>query len=387
VNDWHHLSVASSNSRPIFLRRRGESVRILHFGFEDHRRPGSGGGSLRTHEVNRRIADRHEVTVVTAKFPGWSDRTEDGVRYLHAGVQTGYTGSILSYFAALPRLARTLEYDLLVEDFSAPFSSISAPLWSKAPSVALVQWLFARDLAHKYHVPLHAFEWLGTKTHSKMIVTSQDLARRLRQVNPNAEFHVIPGSIDPNAFETAEPPSRRGLVYLGRLDVYQKGLDRLLDAFALAATSTDVHLSIAGDGPGLSLLQKQCTQLGIEDRVTFLGRVDGAAKFALLASAELVCMPSRFESFGMVALEALACGTPVLAFDIESLRDTIPSDAGRLVPDEDIKAYASDLLDLLASPETRAAMGRRGREFARRFSWDDIARRQEEVYLQAVAGQ
>jgi glycosyltransferase involved in cell wall biosynthesis len=366
---------------------RGESVRILHFGFEDPGRPGSGGGSLRTHEVNRRLADRHEITVVTTKFPGWRDRTSDGVRYLHAGVEAGYTGSILSYFAALPRLARTLDYDLLVEDFSAPFSSVAAPLWSKAPSVALVQWLFARDLARKYHVPLHVFEWLGTKTHSEMIVTSHDLVRRLRQVNPNARCHVIPGSIDPAAFASVEPPRRADLVFLGRLDVFQKGLDLLLDAFALAAGSCDARLLIAGDGPGLAPLRKQCDELGISDRVTFLGRVEGAAKWELLASAELVCMPSRFESFGMVALEALACGTPVLAFDIESLRDTIPADAGRLVPDEDVKAYATEILDLLASPETRARMGARGREWARRFSWDDIARQQEEVYLQAVTGQ
>jgi glycosyltransferase involved in cell wall biosynthesis len=323
---------------------------------------------------------------VTTKFPGWYDRTEDGVRYLHAGVHSGYTGSIMSYFAVLPRLARTLDYDLLVEDFSAPISSIAAPIWSKAPSVAIVQWLFARDLARKYHLPVHAFEWLGTRTHHRMIVTSEDLARRLRRVNPKAELHVIPGSIDQQAFETAEPSQRSGVVFLGRLDVYQKGLDRLLDAFALAATSTDARLLIAGDGPGLGSLREQCNLLGIGDRVTFLGRVEGAAKFSLLASAEVVCMPSRFESFGMVALEALACGTPVLAFDIESLRDTVPSDAGRLVPDDDVKAYASALLDLLPSPETRAEMGRRGRAFARRFSWDDIAMRQEEVYVKAVGG-
>jgi glycosyltransferase involved in cell wall biosynthesis len=358
-------------------------VRILHLGFEDPRRPGSGGGSVRTREVNRRLAARHQVTVVTAKFPGWSDRVEDGVRWLHAGVEAGYVGSVASYFLALPWLARRLDYDLLVEDFGAPISSALAPLWSRAPCVAMVQWLFAREMARKYHLPVHLLERAGVRAHRRMIALSADLAGRLRAANPAAEVEVIPEGVDPGAFR-ALAPRRPAAVYLGRLDIDQKGLDCLLDAFAVAARSTDARLVIAGDGRDREPLVERCRRLGIRERVDFAGRVEGAAKFELLASARVVCMPSRYEAFGMVAAEALACATPVLAFDIDCLREVVPAFAGRLVPVGDVGAYARALVDLLDHPETCLAMGQRGRRFARRFDWDEIAERQERVYLRAA---
>jgi glycogen synthase len=86
-----------------------------------------------------------------------------------------------------------------------------------------------------------------------------------------------------------------------------------------------------------------------------------------------------------VAVEALACATPVLAFDIDCLRQVVPADAGRLVPAGDVAAYATALVELLDRPEACLAMGERGRRFARRFDWDEIADRQERVYLRAVA--
>jgi glycosyltransferase involved in cell wall biosynthesis len=358
-------------------------MRILHLGFEDPRRPGSGGGSVRTREVNRRLADRHDITVVTAKFPGWRDRTEEGVRYLHAGVEAGYVGSVASYFLALPWLARRLDYDLLVEDFGAPISSALAPLWSKAPCVGMVQWLFAREMARKYHLPVHLVERLGVRTHRRMIALSGDLAARLRAANPGAEVEVIPEGVDRQAFD-AVAERRHAAVYLGRLDIHQKGLDCLLDAFAEAAPSTGATLVIAGDGPDRDALVERSRRLGIRHRVEFCGRMEGAAKFALLASARVVCMPSRYEAFGIVAVEALACATPVLAFDIDCLRQVVPADAGRLVPVGDVTAYANALVELLDQPDACLALGQRGRRFARRFDWDEIADRQEQVYLRAV---
>jgi glycosyltransferase involved in cell wall biosynthesis len=358
-------------------------MRILHLAFEDPRRPGSGGGSVRTREVNRRLAARHEITAVTAKFPGWRDRTEDGVRYLHAGVEAGYVASVASYFLALPWLARRLDYDLLVEDFGAPISSALAPWWSKAPCVAMVQWLFAREMARKYHLPVHLVERLGVRSHRCMIALSEDLAARLRAANPGAQVEVIPEGVDPQAFE-AVAERRPAAVYLGRLDIHQKGLDHLVDAFAMAAPSTTARLVIAGDGPDRDALVERCRRLGIGRRVEFPGRLEGAAKFALLASAQVVCMPSRYEAFGIVAVEALACGTPVLASDIDCLRQVVPPGAGRLLPAGDAAAYAAALVELLERPEACLAMGERGRRFARRFDWDEIAAHQEEVYLRAA---
>lgn len=87
----------------------------------------------------------------------------------------------------------------------------------------------------------------------------------------------------------------------------------------------------------------------------------------------------------MVAVEALACGTPVLATDIDNLRHLVRPGFGRLVPTEDPEAYAEILLELLGSPRTCQELGARGREFARRFDWDHIAGQQALVYRRALA--
>jgi polysaccharide pyruvyl transferase WcaK-like protein len=95
-------------------------------------------------------------------------------------------------------------------------------------------------------------------------------------------------------------------------------------------------------------------------------------------------MPSRYETFGMVAAEAMACGTPVLAFDIPCLREVLPPECGVLVPAFDVGAFATALAELAGDAARCAAMGEAGRDAARRFDWEPLARRQEEVYLDAV---
>jgi glycosyltransferase involved in cell wall biosynthesis/O-antigen/teichoic acid export membrane protein len=365
--------------QPVERRR----LKILHLGFEDFRRPGAGGGSIRTHEINRRLASAFDVTVVAAKYPGWRDRVEDGVHYVHVGLNLGYFTSLATYFLALPSAVRRFEHDLVVEDFGAPISSALVPWYAKKPCVAVVQWLWAREKARQYHLPFHWFERAGVRLHHRMITPSDDLAGTLRAANSTAEVHVIPNGVDAASFDVVR--SRRPVaLFLGRLEMEQKGLDVLLDAFARMANQTPARLEIAGDGRDRTALEARCRRLGIADRVDFLGRVDSPAKLALLASAQLVCMPSRRETFGMVAVEALACGTPVLATDIDNLRHLMPPGTGRLVPSEDPVAYAAVLLELLRSPQTCRELGANGREFARRFDWDRIAGQQELVYRRAL---
>jgi glycogen(starch) synthase len=357
-------------------------LRILHLAFEDPERPGAGGGSVRTLQVNRRLAERHEITVVTYKYPGWRDRDADGIAWRHAGVSAGYAGSVASYFAALPAVIRRIPHDLVIEDFGAPIGSALVPLYARKPSIAMVQWLFAAEMARKYRLPVHRVEALGVRLHRRMVAVSDDLASRLRAANPAAEVEVIPEGVEPEAFIVAAP-SRHIALYLGRLDIHQKGLDLLLDAFAKAAPTTTASLIVAGDGRDAGTLRRQAGRLGIADRVEFPGRVTGAAKLALLASAQVVCMPSRYETFGIVAAEALACGTPVLAADIDCLRAVVPQGAGRLLP-PDVDTWAEAIATALADSSACAAMGTRGRAFARRFDWDQIARQHEALYLRVA---
>lgn len=361
-------------------------MRILHLGFEDFRRPGSGGGAVRTHEINRRLAQRHDVTVVTTSWLGAEDRVEDGVRYIHVGLPRGYFPSLLSYFACLPGVVRKHEADLVVEDFAAPFSSALTPLYVRKPLVAMVQWLNAREKSKQYKLPFFLFEKFGVPRYESFIAVSEDLGSKIRSMNKSAKIDVVANGVDREAFD-ASSDQKRDLVFLGRLEREQKGLDLLLRAYAKVAPHISEDLILAGDGNDEAALRRLAHDYGIGDRVQFVGRVEGKAKFDLLASARIVVMPSRFETFGIVAGEALATGSPVLAFEIPCLRAVVPPSVGRLVRPFDVDAFGVAIRDMLHDEGELAAMGRAGREFAKQFDWDALALQQEAIYEAAIAAQ
>ncbi|SDI78984.1 Glycosyltransferase involved in cell wall bisynthesis [Frankineae bacterium MT45] len=362
----------------------GSAMQILHLGFEDHRREGSGGGSLRNREVNRRLADRHVITVLTTNYVGAVERVEDGVRYVPIGLPLGYFPSLMSYFAVLPFAARKYQADLVVEEFAAPLSSILMPLWTRRPTLALVQWLNAREKSRQYKLPFFIFEWLGLRCYDRFVTVSEDMRTKILDSRPKAHVDVIANGVDRDIF-ASEYATGADVVFMGRLEIAQKGIDLLLEAYALIADRISGRLVIAGVGPDQGRLQALAQSLSIADRVDFVGRVDGPAKHRLLGEARVVAMPSRFETFGIVAVEALASGTPVISFDIPCLRAVVPSDCGVLVPAFDVERFATELLSLYGDSDRVTAMGARGRHFARQFDWDAIAIDQERAYLNALS--
>ena len=149
--------------------------------------PGAGGGSLRTHEIGRRIAASHALTVLVQRFPGCVDRVEDGVQYTHVGIGAGRTRltRVLGYMVMLPLAVRRRPADVVVEDFFAPVSSIAAPLWTGRPTLGMVQWLNAREKAAQYKVPVDLVERFGVRRHHRVVAVSEGIAAQLRTSTPN----------------------------------------------------------------------------------------------------------------------------------------------------------------------------------------------------------
>ncbi len=361
-------------------------MRILHLGYEDHAQPGSGGGSIRTREINRRLAARHEITVVTAGYPGARPRVEDGVRWEPLGPRRGATLNRLAYFALLgPAVARR-EHDLLVEDLSAPFSTGFAPLYTRRPVVASVQWLFAEQMTAKYRLPFHWVERAGLPLYDHFIAVSGWLAETIRARRPGADVRTIHNGVEPLAFQ-AEQQQPAHLLFVGRLDNEQKGCDLLLQAVALARGLLGSRLPpvlLAGDGPDRAQLERQVIALGLEDVVRFLGRVEGAGKYRLMAGAHALLMPSRFETFGMVAAEGQAAGAPVITFDVGPLAEVAGGGGARLILPFDIDAFAHAIAELVSDGDARARLVTQGRSWAQRYDWDVIARDQEAMYLEVA---
>lgn len=361
-------------------------LRILHLGFEDPMMPGAGGGSVRTHEINRRLARVDHVTVLVQTYPGAVDRVQDGVRYVPVGLGSGRNRltRLLGYVVVLPFAVRAhRRADLVVEEFLAPFSSMAVPLWVRLPVVGMVQWLHARDKARQYKLPFHLVERAAVRTHRHLIAVSSGTTERLRTMNPDARIDVIGNGVDAALFDL---PAALGtdVLFVGRLELHCKGVDLLLEAWAAASRTLDGRLVIAGTGPDERRIRRLAERLDVADRVEFAGWASGDRKRRLLTGARLVVVPSRHETFGIVAVEALAAATPVVAFDIPCLREVVPTACGWRVPAFDVDALAARLVELYPDADRLRAAGAAGRRFAAGYDWDVLAAEQARVYRERL---
>lgn len=230
---------------------------------------------------------------------------------------------------------------------------------------------------------------------SLLLANSGFLRRRLLALGappPLLLRHAV--GVRPGDFAPAARPRHGELrvASVARL-VEAKGVDVALAAVArLARRHPRLRYRIAGDGPEREALGRRASELGIADRVDFLGALPHDAVRRLLADSDVFCLPSvrgrdgSEESQGLALVEAQAAGLPVVASAIGGIPESLcDGETGRLVPERDPEALADSLDALLASPARRAAMGRAARAFAaRHFDRDALADRLLRLYREVV---
>jgi D-inositol-3-phosphate glycosyltransferase len=206
--------------------------------------------------------------------------------------------------------------------------------------------------------------------------------------------HFYPIPADEAKCAIGVPDTDRMLLFVGRIEPL-KGIETLIRAIALMrqAGVTDQHphyLAVIGGDPNASpidmdsemvRLQQLSSELGLEDLILFLGKRSQSSLPYYYSAAEVLIMPSHYESFGMVALEAMACGTPVVASQVGGLAFLIQDGVtGYVVPGGDPLALSERLTELITRPELRQQLGEQASAYARNYSWDNIASRVIEVY-------
>ncbi len=361
-------------------------MRIFHIDPDDIENPVSGGGPIRTFEIYRRLSQRHQITVLTPNFPGSTkEKMKEGVRYIRVGKRYGNHNSTyyMSFYFQAPFVARSFSSDLFVEDLMPPCAATLTPLLNKRKTIASVQWFFAREWAKQYKFPFHWYQPLGLKFYKYFIVLTEDMKAQVLRYNPKARITVIPNGVH-EAFFTTSPSEDNFILYLGRIDIAQKGVDLLIGAFSKIAERTEVNLVIAGDGMDREKIQADVARHNLSSRILFLGKVDTEKKKELLSKCLFVAMPSRYETFGMVALEAFASNKPVVCFSIPHLRSIVRKSCAVIVEHCSVDEYAQALLFLLQDHGVRHEFGKNAREYARTLQWDTLALAQEAFYLNCI---
>ncbi len=212
---------------------------------------------------------------------------------------------------------------------------------------------------------------------------------RVVTIPPGVDLdHFRPIDLQEARHRVGVPSEDRMILFVGRIEPL-KGVDTLMRAIAIlrAGCADDtpcLHLAIIGGDPDdpaqanseMERLKQMRVDLGIEDVVAFLGAKDQSTLQYYYSAAEVVVMPSHYESFGMVALEAMACGTPVIASEVGGLAFVVQDgETGFHVEAQNAQALAGKLSLILDDPELRDKLSRGAVAYAQRFSWSLIADR------------
>lgn len=251
-----------------------------------------------------------------------------------------------------------------------------------------------REVGHRNYVEGQVMRWADRV----VAATPRDKEQMVRLYGADPEsIIIIPPGVDLELFRPIPktearvalgmPPEHKLILFVGRIEPL-KGIDTLIEAVALAFKHRQdlrghVCVAIIGgdvsDDPAkmsaeMNRLQALRAELGVEDLVTFLGKQSQTDLPLYYSAAEALVVPSHYESFGMVAVEALACGTPVIASDVGGLSYIVEDGVtGFLVPDQTPTILADRLQFLLQVEPLRRAFGRRAAEAAKRYAWSAVA--------------
>ena len=242
---------------------------------------------------------------------------------------------------------------------------------------------------------IHGVERWITNRSQRVIACSAYMREQIAGIFAVApgRITVIPNGIDPadlpqpGAAELAHlrssfaAPEERLVLLIGRL-VYEKGFQLALEAMPrVIAAVPGTRFLVAGSGTHEEELRKQAKELGLMEHGTFLGWIGDDVLRSLYGIADLTVVPSIYEPFGLVALEAMASGCPVIVADTGGLREVVPHElAGLRFRPRDPAALAEVAIRVLSDPDLEARLVAEAHEHVRRFDWADIAAQTAEVY-------
>jgi glycosyltransferase involved in cell wall biosynthesis len=290
------------------------------------------------------------------------------------------------------RLVRSEPFDIINTHFALPTGPVGQ-LVGRAAGIPNVLSVHGGDLydpskrtsAHR-HALLRACVRRLALSADAVVAQSQDTQANLhRFFAPEVRAHVIPLGIDEPPLVTAVRADYGFeardvlLISVGRL-VRRKNVEQLLDVVA-RLNDRRVKLVLVGDGPRGAEVRERAKQLGIESQVRFVGMVDEKTKFDLLAIADLYVSASQHEGFGLVFLEAMASGRPVICYDRGGQRDFLEHGrTGYLAPVNDLASLIEQCRSLIESKDRRAAIGAANRLEARRFFIERCAQQYEALF-------
>ncbi|PJE58454.1 MAG: hypothetical protein COU81_00650 [Candidatus Portnoybacteria bacterium CG10_big_fil_rev_8_21_14_0_10_36_7] len=365
-------------------RNSKEKLRILIFNWRDTKHVWSGGAEVYIYELSKRwVKDGHFVTVFCGR-DGHSSKNEiiDGIHiYRRGGFYTVYFWAVIYYIFKFKG-----NYDVIVDSENGiPFFT---PLYAREKIFLLIHHVHQEVFRKSLNWPL---SWIASNLEAKVmpivyrnteVITVSPSSKNeiIKHKLTTREPHIIYSGVDLKEFKSSKKSRFPTVLYLGRLKYYKS-----LNVFIKAANEVlekipEAVFIIAGEGEEGDNLKKYARSKGIEDKIHFLGKVTQVDKIKLYQQAWLFMNPSFMEGWGITAIEASACGTPVVASDVPGLRDSVRTGVnGFLAKYGNSHEFADKVFEVLNNGSLRSKLGKNAVAWASNFSWETSANKMLQI--------
>ncbi len=362
-----------------------DSLRILIFNWRDTKHVWAGGAEAYIHGIAKEMVKKgHQVTVFCGNDKH-SKRYEeiDGVQIIRrGGFFTVYIWAFIYYVLRLRG-----KFDVIIDSVNGvPFFT---PLYAGIPVACVIHHVHQEIFRENLPGPLAALACFLEATmmpyvyrRKKMITVSDSTRNNMKYIgfkNKDLIEIVNPG-IETEHFKTGKKTRNPSILYLGRLKKY-KSIDIVIESMIpIVKEIPTAQLTIAGFGESKSELEELVYKLGLNNHVHFAGKVEEARKPKLLAQSWVFVHPSFMEGWGITAIEASACGTPVVASDVPGLRDSVQNgNNGFLAQYGNADEFAEKIIQILRNKAIRSELEMNSVSWAANFSWEKSAEKMLEV--------
>ena len=361
--------------------------------------PFIGGVENYVYNLSRELVNlHHEVDVICANEPPSKEvETIDGINvnripYYFKIANTNFTPT-------LPFTMRKFTCDIIHTHIPTPWSADWSVFYSKIKRTPLVLNYYndivgngvANQIAHLYN---HTFLKVLLKQADRIIIIQDNYLDYSPYLSKYQEkIRVVPVGVDVNRFKPLKVKEEtNSIFFLSLLDEFHKykGLEYLLEAIKIVKNEiNDVKLIVGGRGTLLNYYQSMAESLGLKDNVEFHGFIPEEKIVQYYNRCSLFVLPSissAQEGFGIVALEALACKTPVVTTEIVGVAgDLQKSNSGIVAKSKDIESLANAISNLLEDAKLQKKMGENGRKLVKsKYTWEKVAKTMENIYMELI---
>jgi glycosyltransferase involved in cell wall biosynthesis len=374
----------------VVLRGKGKrKPGILIINWQDWTNPLSGGAEVHLREIFRRLTSDFKISLLCTHFKKARETEEiDGIKIYRVGSRNFFNFYVPKTYK---KLSKEEKFDLVIEDLNkVPFFG---GRFIREKRIALIHHLFGKTIFTETNPVSASYVYFSEKLIPKhykkipIIAVSKSSKNELIETGiPKDNVKIVYNGVDIESYHSSGKITKNPtIICLARMKKYKR-IDILLDSIPKVLKKIpDLKVILVGDGDDLPRLKEIVRKKKVEKTVKFTSFVPSAKKIEMLSSSWIAVNTSPKEGWGLTSIEAQACGTPSIVPDSPGLIETVKDGvSGYIYPFGNIEKLSEILIKVLKDKKSVEKMGEQARKWAKKFSWDQSAKKMKEIILSEI---